>query len=78
MTETAHSERRQTLADTQESSDCAILDTVAATATAHGVSRAQVSLAWLRHNPVVVAPLGGREQAVPPRRRRGLARDQAG
>ncbi len=26
---------------------------------ARGVSRAQVSLAWLRHNPVVVAPLVG-------------------
>jgi 1-deoxyxylulose-5-phosphate synthase len=44
---------------TQESSDCAIIDAVAAIATARGVSRAQVSLAWLRRNPVVVAPLVG-------------------
>jgi 1-deoxyxylulose-5-phosphate synthase len=28
-------------------------------AKARGVSRAQVSLAWLRHNPVVAAPLVG-------------------
>jgi hypothetical protein len=42
---------------TQELSDRAIIDAVAAIAEARGVSRAQVSLAWLRHNPVVVAPL---------------------
>jgi 1-deoxyxylulose-5-phosphate synthase len=44
---------------TQESSDRAIIGAVAAIAKARGVSRAQVSLAWLRHNPVVVAPLVG-------------------
>jgi len=44
---------------TQQSSDRAIVDAVAAIARARGVSRAQVSLAWLRRNPVVVAPLVG-------------------
>jgi 1-deoxyxylulose-5-phosphate synthase len=44
---------------TQETSDRAIIDAVAAIAKARGVSRAQVSLAWLRRNPVVVAPLVG-------------------
>ena len=44
---------------TQQASDHAIIDAVAAIAKARGVSRAQVSLAWLRHNPVVVAPLVG-------------------
>jgi 1-deoxyxylulose-5-phosphate synthase len=44
---------------TEESSDRAILDAVAGIAKARGVSRAQVALAWLRHNPVVVAPLVG-------------------
>jgi aryl-alcohol dehydrogenase-like predicted oxidoreductase len=37
----------------------AIIDAVAAIAKARGVSRAQVALAWFRHNPVVVAPLVG-------------------
>ena len=44
---------------TQESSDRAIIDAVAAIARARGVSRAQVALAWLRRNPVVVAPIVG-------------------
>ncbi|MDX3852752.1 aldo/keto reductase [Streptomyces sp. AK02-01A] len=44
---------------TQESSDRAIIDAVAMIARARGVSRAQIALAWLRHNPVVVAPLVG-------------------
>ena len=44
---------------TQDASDRAIIDAVAAVARARGVSRAQVALAWLRHNPVVVAPLVG-------------------
>jgi aryl-alcohol dehydrogenase-like predicted oxidoreductase len=44
---------------TQESSDRAIIDAVAAVAAARGVSRAQVALAWLRRNPVVVAPIVG-------------------
>ena len=44
---------------TQEASDRAIIKEVAAIASARGVSRAQVALEWLRHNPVVVAPLIG-------------------
>jgi aryl-alcohol dehydrogenase-like predicted oxidoreductase len=43
----------------QEASDRAIIDAVAAIAEDRGVSRAQIALAWLRHNPVVVAPLVG-------------------
>ena len=48
---------------TQESSDRAIIDAVATVARERGVSRAQVSLAWLRSNPVVVAPLVGATKA---------------
>jgi aryl-alcohol dehydrogenase-like predicted oxidoreductase len=44
---------------TQKTSDRAIVDAVAAIAKARGISRAQVALAWLRRNPVVVAPLVG-------------------
>lgn len=44
---------------TQEKSDGAIVDAVAAVARARGVSRAQIALAWLRRNPVVAAPLVG-------------------
>jgi aryl-alcohol dehydrogenase-like predicted oxidoreductase len=44
---------------TEESSNRAIVEAVAAIANARGVRRAQVALAWLRHNPVVVAPLVG-------------------
>ncbi|MEU6491648.1 aldo/keto reductase [Streptomyces sp. NPDC046984] len=40
-------------------SDRAILDEVGAIADAHGATRAQVALAWLRRNPVVAAPLVG-------------------
>jgi aryl-alcohol dehydrogenase-like predicted oxidoreductase len=40
-------------------SDRAIIDAVGAVAEEHGVSRAQIALAWLRSNPVVVAPLVG-------------------
>ena len=40
-------------------SDRAIIDAVGAVAEERGVSRAQVALAWLRHHPVVVAPLVG-------------------
>ncbi|MBV2355374.1 aldo/keto reductase [Streptomyces sp. J2-1] len=40
-------------------SDRAILDEVGAVADAHGVTRAQVALAWLRRNPVVAAPIVG-------------------
>jgi aryl-alcohol dehydrogenase-like predicted oxidoreductase len=40
-------------------SDRQIVDAVGAVADARGVSRAQIALAWLRANPVVVAPLVG-------------------
>ncbi|BBX62995.1 NADP-dependent aryl-alcohol dehydrogenase [Mycobacterium saskatchewanense] len=40
-------------------SDKAIVDAVGATAERHGVSRAQVALAWLRAKPVVTAPIVG-------------------
>ena len=44
-------------------SDRLILDEVGAVAEAHGVTRAQVALAWLRRNPVVAAPLVGARTA---------------
>jgi aryl-alcohol dehydrogenase-like predicted oxidoreductase len=44
---------------TQEASDRAIVDAVSSVAEARGVGRAQIALAWLRHNPVVVAPIVG-------------------
>ncbi len=40
-------------------SDRLIVDEVGTIAGAHGVSRAQVALAWLRRNPVVAAPIVG-------------------
>ncbi|WP_327371681.1 aldo/keto reductase [Streptomyces sp. NBC_01217] len=40
-------------------SDREIVDAVGAVAEARGVSRAQIALAWLHANPVVVAPLVG-------------------
>ena len=43
----------------QEASNRAILDAVGQVAAGHGVSRAQIALAWLRHQPVVTAPLVG-------------------
>ena len=42
-----------------ERSDRAIVDTVGMIAGERGVSHAQIALAWLRTNPVVVAPLVG-------------------
>jgi 1-deoxyxylulose-5-phosphate synthase len=45
-------------AATQESNR-EIIDVVGTVAQARGVSRAQIALAWLRTNPVVVAPLLG-------------------
>jgi aryl-alcohol dehydrogenase-like predicted oxidoreductase len=44
---------------TLEDSNHAIIDAVGQVAEAHGVSRAQIALAWLRHQPVVTAPLVG-------------------
>jgi 1-deoxyxylulose-5-phosphate synthase len=44
---------------THEASDRATVDAVGAVADARAVTRAQIALAWLRRNPVVVAPLVG-------------------
>ena len=44
---------------TEEGSNRAIVAAVGQVADAHGVSRAQIALAWLRHQPVVTAPLVG-------------------
>jgi len=43
----------------EEASNRAIVDAVGQVADAHGVSRAQIALAWLRRQPVVTAPLVG-------------------
>jgi aryl-alcohol dehydrogenase-like predicted oxidoreductase len=43
----------------EEASNRAIIDAVGEVAAAHGVSRAQIALAWLRRQPVVTAPLVG-------------------
>ncbi|MFE2813396.1 aldo/keto reductase [Streptomyces nigra] len=43
----------------QEASNKAIIDAVGQVADAHGASRAQIALAWLRRQPVVTAPLVG-------------------
>ncbi len=40
-------------------SDQKIVEAVAAVAVERGVSQAQIALAWLRHNPVVAAPIVG-------------------
>jgi aryl-alcohol dehydrogenase-like predicted oxidoreductase len=42
-----------------EGSDRRIVDAVGAVAGEHGVSRAQVALAWLLHQPAVTAPIFG-------------------
>jgi 1-deoxyxylulose-5-phosphate synthase len=44
---------------TNADSDRATVEAVATVAAAQGVTRAQIGLAWLRRNPVVVAPLVG-------------------
>jgi aryl-alcohol dehydrogenase-like predicted oxidoreductase len=44
---------------TEEASNRAIVHAVGEVAHAHGVSRAQIALAWLRRQPVVTAPLVG-------------------
>lgn len=49
----------QTLYGQDEASDRAIADAVAAIATARGVSRAQVALAWVRQQPAVTSPIVG-------------------
>ena len=43
----------------EEASNRAIVHAVGQVADAHGVSRAQIALAWLRRQPVVTAPLVG-------------------
>ncbi|MEV4050171.1 aldo/keto reductase [Amycolatopsis sp. NPDC049688] len=43
----------------EEASNRAIVDAVGRIADARGVSRAQIALAWLHHQPVVTAPLVG-------------------
>jgi aryl-alcohol dehydrogenase-like predicted oxidoreductase len=43
----------------QEASNHAIIDAVGRIADSHGVSRAQIALAWLHRQPVVTAPLVG-------------------
>lgn len=43
----------------EEASNRAIVDAVGQVADAHGVSRAQIALAWLRRQAVVTAPLVG-------------------
>ncbi|GAA3434657.1 aldo/keto reductase [Kutzneria kofuensis] len=47
------------LYDKTADSDKGIIDAVAAVATERGVSRAQVALAWLLHQPAVTAPIVG-------------------
>jgi aryl-alcohol dehydrogenase-like predicted oxidoreductase len=42
-----------------EQSDRATVEAVGTVAAVRGVQRAQVALAWLRHQPVVTAPLVG-------------------
>jgi aryl-alcohol dehydrogenase-like predicted oxidoreductase len=49
---------QQYRADT-EAADRAVIDTVAAIAAEHGVSRAQIALAWLLAQPGVTAPIVG-------------------
>jgi len=44
---------------TNESSDRAIIEEVGKVAEERGANRAQIALAWLRNNPVVVAPIVG-------------------
>jgi aryl-alcohol dehydrogenase-like predicted oxidoreductase len=67
----ASDEFGKTLYATTEQSDRAIVDRVGEIATARGVPRAQVALAWLLHNPEVTAPIIGAtrphhlEEAIP-------------
>jgi 1-deoxyxylulose-5-phosphate synthase len=44
---------------TEQASDKNIVEAVTAVAREQGVSQAQVALAWIRHNPVVAAPIVG-------------------
>ena len=58
-TRRSQSEPAPNIPQTQEVSDHAIIDALAAAARDRGVSPAQIALAWLRHHPVVVAPVVG-------------------
>jgi 1-deoxyxylulose-5-phosphate synthase len=58
-TRRSRSEPTPNVPSTQEAGDHAIIDALAAAARDRGVSPAQIALAWLRHNPVVVAPVVG-------------------
>ncbi|WP_305886739.1 aldo/keto reductase [Actinoallomurus rhizosphaericola] len=53
----------QLYAPTEEASNRAIVEAVGQVADAHGVSRAQIALAWLRRRRVVTAPLVGARTA---------------
>ena len=57
--ETARSETDQFGATLYRDEDKAIVETVAEVAARRGVSRAQVALAWLLHQPVVTSPIVG-------------------
>jgi 1-deoxyxylulose-5-phosphate synthase len=56
---TARSETDEFGSSLYRDEDKAVVDTVAAVAERHGVSRAQVALAWLLHQPVVTSPIVG-------------------
>jgi aryl-alcohol dehydrogenase-like predicted oxidoreductase len=62
-TKRSESDPFATMLYTNEASDRAIIEAVAAVAQSRGVSRAQIALAWLRKNPVVVAPIVGASKA---------------
>jgi aryl-alcohol dehydrogenase (NADP+) len=61
--ETARSETDQFGKTLYRDEDRAIVDAVARVAERRGVSRAQVALAWLLHQPVVTSPVVGVTQA---------------
>ncbi|WP_406408164.1 aldo/keto reductase [Streptomyces sp. NBC_01643] len=48
-----------TLYDATKAADKAVVEKVASIATARGITRAQVALAWLLRNPVISAPIVG-------------------
>jgi len=56
---TARSETDEWGRDLYLAEDRAIVETVAAVAERRGVSRAQIALAWLRHQPGVASPIVG-------------------
>ena len=57
--------------------DEAIISAVQQVAEGRGIPMAQVALAWVLRNPVVSAPIVGRDEVAPPRRRRRGARGRA-